>query len=104
MPANHTTPEPDDDDAIADALADEMLDRASARFPGADTDFVIRVAGLYLAQATGSAPRPGTEMTQETLADVFGVSREYISQIERNALAKLYRDHRDSLLSFFHAI
>jgi hypothetical protein len=100
MTHHSATPDPLDDDAIADALADEMLDRASATFPGADPEFLIRIASLYLSQATGSVNRP----THEQLAGVFGTSREYIGQVERNALAKLYRDHRDTLLSFFHAV
>ena len=97
MSAPSATSAPLDDDAIADRLADEMLDRAAARFPAADPEFLIRLASLWLRQACGSMTRCPT---QDQLAEVFGTSRAYMSQVELCALAKLYRKHSHTLSEF----
>ena len=49
--------------------------------------------GTYLASL-----RRGRDMTQQQVADILGISRSYISRIEKKALEKLRRQFQQERL------
>lgn len=79
MPTTTTAPAPenDDDDAVAEALADALVESAM-------TNPVHR---LHLLQILGRAPEPG-RISQEALAAALGISRQRVDKLERRALLK----------------
>lgn len=84
------TPEPPDDDAIADALADEVTERILAEHPRSSPEFRKKLVGLYLAQATGREKPPG-RISLNRLALHLGQDRHTLQQEQSRALAKLWR-------------
>lgn len=92
------TPDPTDD-AIAEALADEVLERIMAAHPNASPAFRKKLVRLYMRQATGRESSPG-EISQRALGSYLDLSFRRVSEIESDALAKLRR-HRHSLVELY---
>jgi hypothetical protein len=78
MTDDPTTSEPDDDDALADLLADEWVSRAAT--DPALCRLALRAAGLAKAPA---------EMTQDELAARWGTDRHSLNRLALTALKKL---------------
>ena len=97
-----TPPEPDadaEDDAIAEALADEVLARIMAAHPQATPAFRKKLVRLYMRQATGRESCPG-KISQRALGSDLHLTYRRVSQIEADALAKL-RHHRHALVDLY---
>lgn len=83
----HPTPAPDDDDALAEAIADAWVARAHQ-------DPALRRLAL---RAAGLAKTPA-EMTPAELAHELAVTERRLRQIQQDALQKL-RHHPLALLA-----
>ncbi|MCW1883992.1 hypothetical protein OKA04_04580 [Luteolibacter flavescens] len=83
MPDLTATSPTADDDALADAeaelLADAIIELALLA-PGP-----IRLAAL---QMTGLLPPPGSQISQETIAAIYGISRKRVRRLEARFLAR----------------
>jgi hypothetical protein len=86
----------DDEDALAETLADAVIDLVNESHPAASPKFRRRIARLYLRQLTGSEQRPG-RISMRRLAPHLGVSKTLIHDIEHQALAKLWLQHAETL-------
>ena len=82
---------PDDDDAIADRIAEEVVSAIPAHY---SPEFRAKLVSLYVRQLLGIEP---SRATQRALAETFGVTPQRIGEIECTALARLYRRHHHTL-------
>jgi hypothetical protein len=74
-------------DALAEILADRVIEMVSRSHPGGDRVFRRRVARFYLRQLTGRTSPPGQISTQE-IASGLGISYNRASQLTTNGLLK----------------
>lgn len=87
-----STPDPIDDDAIAEALADEVLDRILSAHPNATAEFRKKLVRLYMRQATG---REAVAPSARSLAEYFGMTHQRVSETTTTALAKAWREYQE---------
>ena len=91
------TPDPHTEDALAELLADRVIEMVQASHPTACPKFRRRMARLYLRQLTGSEQAPG-RISMRRLAPHLGTSKTLIHNIEHGALAKLWLSHGSQLI------
>ena len=89
------TTQPLDEDAICDAIADEVAAAIPAHYTPA---FRAQLVGLYVRQFLGVEGYDAIP-SQTALAEAFGVTQQRISMMESIALARLYKHHSHTLRS-----
>ena len=97
-----STPDPLDDDAIAEALADEVTERILRDYPKASGEFRLKLVPLYMARATGELGE-AEPATRQRIGEAFGVSSQRALEIEAVGLARIFRRHGPVLREFLQS-
>jgi hypothetical protein len=95
----HTLTDDDDDAAITEAIASEVVARVERSHPHASPAFWRLLVRLYTLQACGKLPPPGI-ISDQQLADHLGMDFRRLSETRLTALTKAYlhiRKHHPEL-------
>lgn len=100
MPTPLPPLDPHDDDAIAEAVADEVTARIMRDHPTSSPAFRKRLVRLYIRQAVGSEA-PSGKITGRSLAGYLGLAPQRLSEIEGSALARAWKTYHDRFPELF---